>query len=314
MTVSRTPPACPPQPPEAAVQADAAGFPRRRLLRAAPALLLGPWLAARSPAAHADMIETANVRLEPNFEGDGWALSADFAIPLSSRIEDAVNRGVPLYFVVEFELSRPRWYWWDDKVIQAGQTYRLSYHALTRQYRVSLNGYQQQYPNLADAVRTMSLLRGWKVIAADQVSAWRRWERAVQDSVTRGFALGSPLAEAATPRLVRVVIGTEGLREKLVLWQHGLDDGLVECAKLRLVAGQPARAAPGAALVVDAVTADGGLAVDWWPAPAGPPARRLVLTVDDLAACDRDRAALRARFPELFAGGLVGLMRTGILG
>ena len=170
MTVSRTPPACPPQPPEVAALADAAGFPRRRLLRAAPALLLGPWLAARSPAAHADTIETANVRLEPTFEADGWALSADFAIPLSSRIEDAVNRGVPLYFVVEFELYRPRWYWWDDKVVQAGQTYRLSYHALTRQYRVSLNGYQQQYPSLADAVRTMSLLRGWKVIAADQVS------------------------------------------------------------------------------------------------------------------------------------------------
>lgn len=152
------------------------------------------------------------------------------------------------------------------------------------------------------------------VIAADQVSEWRRWERAVQDSVTRGFALGSPLAEAATPRLVRVVIGTEGLREKLVLWQHGLDDGLVECAKLRLIAGQPALAAPGAALVVDAVTADGGIAVDWWPAPAGPPARRLLLTVNDLAACDRDGAALRARFPELFAGGLVGLIRTGIFG
>jgi hypothetical protein len=98
------------------------------------------------------------------------------------------------------------------------------------------------------------------------------------------------------------------------MWQRGLDDALVECAKLRLVAGQPSLASPGAAVVVDAVTAEDDLAVDWWPTPDGPPRQRLRLTARDLGACDRDRAALAARFPELFAGGFVSLARTGVFG
>src|SRR2546423_14882102 len=39
----------------------------------------------------------------------GWQLEAEFDIQFTQRLEEAVNRGVPLYFVVEFELSRPRW-------------------------------------------------------------------------------------------------------------------------------------------------------------------------------------------------------------
>jgi hypothetical protein len=42
--------------------------------------------------------------------------------------------------VVEFDLFRPRWYWWDESVILSVLTYRLSYHALTRQYRVNAVG------------------------------------------------------------------------------------------------------------------------------------------------------------------------------
>ncbi len=142
---------------------------RRRLLQGIPALAAAVLLAGLPAPARADSIEVADVRLEPSFEGDAWALSADFTVPISSRIEESVNRGVALYFVAEFELQRPRWYWWDEKVVQASQTYRLSYHALTRQYRLSINGYQQHYPSLVDAVRAISLLRGWKVVSADRV-------------------------------------------------------------------------------------------------------------------------------------------------
>lgn len=144
-----------------------------RLVRALVlvAVLWTAALAALRPAYGADAIEVRSARIEPSASGDGWVLAADFAVPLASRLEEAVNRGVALYFVVEFELSRPRWYWWDEKVAQAGQTYRLSYHALTRQYRVSLNGFTQAYATLDDALGAMSRLRGWRVLDADQVRA-----------------------------------------------------------------------------------------------------------------------------------------------
>ena len=68
---------------------------------------------------------------------DGYVLSADFKFEFNQRLEEAVTKGVVLYFVAEFELTKPRWYWLEEKAVSRSQTYRLSYHALTRQYRVS---------------------------------------------------------------------------------------------------------------------------------------------------------------------------------
>ena len=120
-------------------------------------------------AAVNDAIEVTSARLEASADGEAWVLAADFNVPLPARLEETVNGGVALYYVAEFEAYRPRWYWWDERLTQRGQTYRLSYHALTRQYRVTLNGYQQQFTNLGDAVRAMSLVRGWKVLEFDRL-------------------------------------------------------------------------------------------------------------------------------------------------
>lgn len=144
-----------------------------RLVRAlALTALLTLVLGGGSPGARAsDAIEVTSARLEMNAEGDGWLLAANFELPLPARMEEAVNRGVALYFLVEFELYRPRWYWWDDKLAQASQSYRLSYHALTRQYRVTINGFQQSHATLQEAVKAISFVRGLRVVDADKVRA-----------------------------------------------------------------------------------------------------------------------------------------------
>lgn len=95
---------------------------------------------------------------------DGFVLSADFNIDFNSRLEEAVNKGVTLYFVAEFNLVRPRWYWLDEKLVSQTQTIRLSYHALTRQYRVSTGGLHQSYSSLSEALRVLARLRNWVVI------------------------------------------------------------------------------------------------------------------------------------------------------
>ena len=69
-----------------------------------------------------------------------------------------------LYFVADFEMTRPRWYWLDEKLVSRSQTYRLSYHALTRQYRLSTGGLHQSFDSLSDALRVLSRLRNWLVI------------------------------------------------------------------------------------------------------------------------------------------------------
>lgn len=122
------------------------------------------------PAFAADAIVAHDVRLERTASGDGFTLAADFEIPLPERLEEAVRRGVALYFVTEFELMRPRWYWWDERAADASQTYRLSYHALTRQFRLALNdGIAQVFDSLEQALQVLARLRGWQVLDAGQV-------------------------------------------------------------------------------------------------------------------------------------------------
>ena len=99
---------------------------------------------------------------------DGYALAADFRFDLNSRLEEAVNRGVVLYFVADFELTRERWYWLDEKLVSRSLTYRLSYHALTRQYRLSTGGLHQSFETLNEALRVLRRLRNWQVIDKDE--------------------------------------------------------------------------------------------------------------------------------------------------
>jgi len=110
-------------------------------------------------------IEVLNQGLAPTEEGH--VLSADFYFELSPSLEEAVNRGVVLYFVAEFELTRDRWYWLDEKLLSRRLTYRLSYHALTRQYRLSTGGLHQSFETLGDALAVLRRMRNWLVIPRD---------------------------------------------------------------------------------------------------------------------------------------------------
>ena len=108
--------------------------------------------------------EGINVRGTTLEQGDdGWQLQADFEVQFSQRLEEAVNRGVPLYFVVELEISRPRWYWLDEKPVQLSQTYKISYTPLLRQYRLSVGNLYQNFTRLDEVTRVLSRVRGWHV-------------------------------------------------------------------------------------------------------------------------------------------------------
>jgi hypothetical protein len=94
---------------------------------------------------------------------EGWQVDAEFDVQFSPQLEEAVNRGIPLYFVVEFEMARPRWFWFDEKPIVATQTYKISYTPLLRQYRVSVGSVYQNFTRFEEVTRVLSRLRGWHV-------------------------------------------------------------------------------------------------------------------------------------------------------
>jgi hypothetical protein len=111
-----------------------------------------------APAVHADGIALKSAKVEAVEEG--WQLDAEFDIQFSPRLEEAVNRGVPLYFVLEFEMTRPRWYWFDEKPVRFSQTYRISYTPLLRQYRLSVGNVYQNFTSFEEVTRVLSRLHG----------------------------------------------------------------------------------------------------------------------------------------------------------
>jgi hypothetical protein len=115
-----------------------------------------------SLAVHAEGIEVNRAALVAGEEG--YFLQADFEVQLNPTLADALNKGVPLYFLLEFEVIRPRWYWFNEKLLKTQQQYRLSYNALTRQYRLGVGSLFQNFSALSEALDFLSRVRRRQVL------------------------------------------------------------------------------------------------------------------------------------------------------
>ena len=134
---------------------------RHLLTRALLASLLAALALAPLSVRAAD-IEVTQAHLESS--DDGYRLSASFVFDLNHSLEEAITHGIPLHFTTEVELTRPRWYWFDEHAITAQRTVRISYNVLTRQYHVSILGsVQQSFPTLDDALSLIRRPSRWVV-------------------------------------------------------------------------------------------------------------------------------------------------------
>jgi hypothetical protein len=140
-------------------------------------IALAVCLSAAGPA-RADSIAVQRASLES--DNNGWSLDARFDFELNSSLEDAVNKGIPLYFTTDFELSRPRWYWFDEQPVSVSQSIRLSFQPLTREYRVSSGGLQLGFSSLKDALSVIKHVTSWHVIDRNQVHVGETYNASVR--------------------------------------------------------------------------------------------------------------------------------------
>ena len=133
-------------------------FKSASLRSALATLLLGLW----AWTALADGIQAVSGALTEGEEA--YVLNAEFDIAVNPTLEEALAKGLPLHFVTELEVVRPRWYWLDEKVLSYQQTSRLSYNALTRQYRLSTGAFHQNFPALSDALNVLQRVRNKPVL------------------------------------------------------------------------------------------------------------------------------------------------------
>jgi hypothetical protein len=105
---------------------------------------------------------------------DGVYLSATLDFALSPSLEDALSRGMPLTFVMQAEVMRERWYWYDKKVSGVDRYFRLTYQPLSRRWRLHVSSTPIQsiglgvtlgnsYDSLADAMAVVQKINRWKV-------------------------------------------------------------------------------------------------------------------------------------------------------
>ncbi|MDH4234647.1 MAG: DUF4390 domain-containing protein [Gallionella sp.] len=129
-----------------------------------PVWLFG-WLFIATAHADGISVNKAEVRLDE----DGYKLSATYDIHLTFAAQQALEHGVPLYFVGEFLLTRSRWYWLDEEIFRGEQSVKLSYNVLTRQYRLSRGTLFQNFASFEDALNILSR-QGSSAIPADLIT------------------------------------------------------------------------------------------------------------------------------------------------
>jgi hypothetical protein len=133
-----------------------------------------------APAALAAEGVVEITQLQVDREDDGVLLSAAVRFDLPSVVEDALAKGIPMYFVTEANIYRDRWYWYDKRVVAAARHMRLSFQPLTRRWRLQVSGQPignsgmvlgQNFDTREEALAAVQRFSGWRIADPREVEA-----------------------------------------------------------------------------------------------------------------------------------------------
>ena len=128
------------------------------------------WSQGTEPVSSSPPVATMTVQ-QPSLtaQSDGaQVLSGQVSVSLSPVLVQAIERGVTLTFLSEFKIYKPRWWWFvDEEVGLVIRHARLTFHPLTRQFRVSVDGAKPQaFTDLTEALKACLAVNGWTVLQA----------------------------------------------------------------------------------------------------------------------------------------------------
>ncbi|MCL2309008.1 MAG: DUF4390 domain-containing protein [Proteobacteria bacterium] len=140
------------------------------------AAVLLVWGTTFAALAETIPLHSAELRVEES----AVVFNADYELSLTPSLEEAVERGVPLYFVLEWKVTYPRWYWFDKTVLTGDAQYRLSYLPLTRQYRLSTGLLSQDVASIKEAERLIGKITSRPLFDRDALEEEQRYTFAVR--------------------------------------------------------------------------------------------------------------------------------------
>lgn len=130
------------------------------------------WAPGAAVFAQQDAGEAQGLRIER--AEDGLYLGASFDFTLPDLAEDALHKGIPMFFVMEAQVRRDRWYWSDRVVAEATRYLRLSYQPLTRRWRLAQSAapfaatglgvsLDQSFDDLPEVLAALERIARWKI-------------------------------------------------------------------------------------------------------------------------------------------------------
>ena len=146
------------------------------------ALVCCAFLLAFPAAAEPPQAEISQLRLERTDEG--VLLSANVLFEVPTIIDDALAKGIPMFFVAEAVLLRDRWYWYDKEVAVTARHMRLSYQPLTRRWRLTVSptpignsglALGQTFETREEALLAVQRISHWKIAEAAAVDPDQRY-------------------------------------------------------------------------------------------------------------------------------------------
>jgi hypothetical protein len=144
-------------------------------LRWLVSLLLGCWLlaAACAQAADKNMVRQASIRATPQ----GYVLDAEIDIALNRTLEDALNKGINLPFLLELEVTRPRgWWWFAEDIAEPVRKLRIYYHLLLRRYVVETGYATRTAETLSEALALLGRVNDWQVMERGALKTGQRYD------------------------------------------------------------------------------------------------------------------------------------------
>jgi len=130
------------------------------------------WGSTTAVQAQSTAAEVTQLQVERSAEGVFLSASVRFDLP--PAVEDALQKGIPMFFVAEVEVFRDRWYWYDKRLIAAERHMRLVYQPLTRRWRLNIASgvitanslgvaLNQSFDSLSDALAALRRVSRWKI-------------------------------------------------------------------------------------------------------------------------------------------------------
>ena len=147
--------------------------------------------------------EITQLQLERSEEG--LLLSSAVRFELPQVIDDALLKGIPMFFVAEAVLYRDRWYWYDREVAHARRHMRLSYQPLTRRWRLTISptvigntgiALGQNFDTQEEALAAVQRISRWKIAEAGDIHPDERYNvdfrfRLDVSQLARPFQIGA---------------------------------------------------------------------------------------------------------------------------